>query len=127
MIYADFSRQVLVAATGGSFAFFALWAALNPKSLATTLGYTLPSKNAVSEFHAIYVGVFIAQACLCALAFARVEDVAIRNLVAVFLLGQPCGRVIAALRGSWPSGLLLALFILEFVGGILLLLVQPTP
>ncbi|MEM1309306.1 MAG: hypothetical protein AAGF98_07375 [Cyanobacteria bacterium P01_H01_bin.153] len=61
MIYADFSR-LLLAATGGSFAFFALWAVFSPQSLATTLEYTLPSKNAIREFHAIYVGVFIAQA-----------------------------------------------------------------
>lgn len=127
MIYDDFSRQVLLAVTGGIFACFALWAALKPKSLATTLGYTLASKNALSEFHAIYVGVFIAQAGLCALAFARVADAAIGNLVAVFLLGQPFGRMIAAFRGSWPSGLLLVLFVLELVGGILLLVVQPSP
>ena len=130
MIYADFSRQVLLAATGGRFAFFALWTAFSPQSLndlGVHLGYTLPSKNAISEFHAIYVGVFIAQAWWCALAFARIEDAAIGNLVAVFLLSQPFGRVIAALRGSLPSALLLVLFILELIRGILLLLVQPTP
>lgn len=125
MIFTDFGRQVLLAATGGSFACFALWATFSPKSLAVTLGYTLQSKNAISEFHAIYVGVFIAQACLCALAVARIEDAAIGNSVAVFLLGQPFGRLIATFRGGLPSGLLLALFIMEFVGGILLLMVQP--
>lgn len=89
MIYDDFSRQVLLAATGGIFVCFVLWAVLKPKSLATTLGYTLASKNAVSEFHAIYVGVFIAQAGLCALAFVRVADAMLGNLVAIFLLSQP--------------------------------------
>jgi len=125
MIYDDLTRQVLLAAAGGSFAWFALWAAFSPRSLATTLGYTLESKNAISEFHAIYVGVFTAQAWLCVLAFTRIEDAAIGNLVAVFLLSQPFGRVMATFRGGLPSGLLLALFIMEFVGGILLLLVQP--
>ena len=126
MIYDDLTRQILLAATGGSFACFALWAAFSPRSLATTLGYTLESKNAISEFHAIYVGVFIAQVCLCILALTRIEEAAIGNLVAVFLLSQPFGRMIAAFRDSLPSGLLLALFIMEFVGGILLLLVQPS-
>ena len=126
MIYDDFSRQVLLAATGGIFASFSLWAALKPQSLATSLGYTLASKNAISEFHAVYVGVFIAQASLCALAYTRVVDAAIGNLVAVFLLGQPFGRMIAAFRGSWPAGFLLVLFIMEFVGGGLILLVQPS-
>jgi hypothetical protein len=127
MIYDDLTRQVLLAATGGSFACFALWAAFRPKSLVTTLGYTLESKNAISEFHAIYVGVFIAQAWLCALAFARIADAAIGNLVAIFLLSQPFGRVIAALRGSLPSGLLLALFIMEFVGASFSFRFNPVP
>ena len=127
MIYDDFSRRVLLAVTGGVFACFALWAAFRPKSLATSLGYTLTSKNAISEFHAIYVGVFIAQALLCALAWTRVTDAAIGNLVAVFLLGQSFGRILATFRGSWPAGFLLVLFIMEFVGGGIILLVQPSP
>lgn len=125
MIYDDVSRQVLLAFTGGVFACFALWATLKPKSLATSLGYTLTSKNSISEFHAIYVGVFIAQTCLCALACTRVTDAALGNLVAVFLLGQPFGRMIATFRGGWPAGFLLVLFIMEFVGGGIILLVQP--
>ena len=126
MIHDDLSRQVLLAATGGIFVCFALWAAVKPKSLATTLGYTLTSKNAVSEFHAIYVGVFIAQAGLCALAFVRVTDAMLGNLVAIFLLSQPVGRVIAIFRGGFPSGFLLMLFAMEIAGGIIVLLVQPS-
>lgn len=127
MIYDDFSRQVLLAVTGGTFACFALWAALNPKSLAASLGYTLASKNAISEFHAVYVGVFIAQAWLCASAWNRVADAALGNLVAIFLLGQPFGRMIAVLREGWPARFLRVLFIMELVGGSLILLVQPSP
>lgn len=127
MIYDDFSRQVLLAATGSIFACFAFWAALKPQSLATSLGYTLTSNNAISEFHAIYVGVFIAQAWLCTFAWTRVDDAAIGNLVAIFLLSQPLGRMMAAFRGSRPAGLLMVLFIMEFVGGGILLWVQPSP
>ena len=127
MIYDNFSRQILLAATGAIFVGFAIWAATNPKSLATSLGYTLTSKNAISEFHAIYVGVFMAQAGLCALACTRVADAAIGNVVAVFLLGQPFGRMIAAVRGGWPAGFLLVLFAMELVGGGIILWVQPSP
>ena len=126
MIYDNFSRQILLAATGAIFVGFAIWAATNPKSLATSLGYTLTSKNAISEFHAIYVGVFIAQALLCALAWTRVTDAIIGNLVAIFLLSQPLGRMIAVFRGGWPVGFLRVLFIMEIMGGGLILLVQPS-
>ena len=65
------------------------------------------------------------QAGLCALAWTWVADAAIRNLVAVFLLGQ--GRIIAAFRGGWPAGFLLMLFIMELAGGGIILLVQSSP
>ena len=126
MIYDDFIRQVLLATTGCIFAFFALWATLKPKLLATVLGYELQTRNAISEFHAIYVGLFLAQALLCVLALTRVEDAVLGNLVSIFLLAQPLGRVIATFRGGFPSGLLLALFATEIAGGIIVLLVQPS-
>ena len=126
MIYNDLIRQILLAATGGIFIFFALWAVIKPESLASSLGYELKTKNAISEFHAIYVGVFIAQSLLCALAFIRVEDAMIGNLVAVFLLSQPLGRFIASIRSGLPSGFLMMLFIMELAGGLILLGVQPS-
>ncbi|MEM6255991.1 MAG: DUF4345 family protein [Cyanobacteria bacterium P01_D01_bin.156] len=126
MIYDDLIRQILLAVTGCIFSFFALWAAVQPMSLTPVLGYELKSKNAISEFHAIYVGVFLAQALLCVLAFTRVEDAMIGNLVAIFLLAQPLGRVIATFRGGFPSGFLLTLFVMEIAGGVIVLSVQPS-
>lgn len=125
MIYNDLIRQILLAATGIVFVIFALWATVKPESLATILGYELSNKNAFSEFHAIYVGVFIAQALLCTLAIVRVQDAAIGDLVALFLLSQPVGRLIAVVRRGFPSGFLLQLFIIELVSGIILLAVRP--
>ncbi|VAW34763.1 hypothetical protein MNBD_CHLOROFLEXI01-4821 [hydrothermal vent metagenome] len=126
MIYSDLARQALLAVTGGIFLTFAFWAILKPESLAAILGYELKTKNAFSEFHAIYVGVFIGQSLLCALAFVRVQDASLGDLVALFLLGQPLGRLIAAMRRGFPSGFLFLLFIMELIAGIVLLAVRPT-
>ncbi len=126
MIYDDLIRQILLAATGGIFVVFAIWAVIKPEGLATIIGYKLKTTNAYSEFHAIYVGVFVAQSILCALAFVRVQDAVIGDLVAVFLLSQPVGRLIAALRRGFPSGFMLVLFALEVAGGIILILVRPS-
>lgn len=126
MIHDDLIRQVLLSATGAVFVGFALWAAIGPRSLAASAGYRLDSPNAMSEFHAIYVGVFLAQALLCALAVVRIDDAVIGDLVAIFLLGQPFGRVIAWFRKGWPDGSLRAAFILEVIGGIAILLVRPS-
>lgn len=125
MIYDDFIRQILLSATGAVFVAFALWAAVAPRSLAATADYRLDSANAMSEFHAIYVGVFLAQALLCALAVVRVDDAVIGDLAAIFLLGQPFGRLLARFRKGWPRGSLRAAFILEIIGGVAILLVRP--
>jgi magnesium-transporting ATPase (P-type) len=126
MIYDDFVRQVLLGATCLTFVFFALWAILKPNSLANTLGYELNNNNAISEFNAIYIGVFMAQSLLCVLAFVRIDDAMIGNLVAVFLLSQPLGRIIAMFRGGSATGFMKLLFTSEVVAGLMLLVVQPS-
>ncbi|WP_157237020.1 DUF4345 family protein [Endozoicomonas elysicola] len=126
MIYDDTLRQILLAATLGIFVIFSVWGGLRPESLASVLGYKLESANSFSEFHAIYVGVFLAQALLCALALVRIHDAVLGNLVAIFLLSQPLGRFIAAIRHGFPSGILKILFVMEVAGGVLLLAIQPS-
>lgn len=125
MIHDDLIRQTLLAATGSIFLIFALWAAFRPNSLASLLGYKLEGSNSYSEFHAIYVGVFTAQFLLCVFAVTRIQDGSIGDLVAIFLLSQPVGRVLSAIKKGFPSGFMLFLFIAELAGGILLLAVRP--
>ena len=125
MIYDDFIRQALLAATAAIFLVFSLWAAFRPNALALLMGYRLEGNNAYSEFHAIYVGIFTAQFLLCVFAITRIQDAAIGDLVAIFLLSQPVGRLLAAIKKGLPTGFMLLLFIAELVGGILLLAVRP--
>ena len=125
MIYDDFVRQLMLIATSMVFVAFALWATFSPKSLANMLGYTLSVPNGQSEFHAIYVGVFFAQAALCGLAAIRVSDPVLGDLVAFFLLAQPLGRLIALPRFGSPQGMLRWLFALELAAGGALLLIRP--
>ena len=125
MFYDDLTRQLLLSATAIVFSFFCLWAIIRPLSLAATLEYELKTPNSVSEFHAIYVGLFAAQALLCILAVLRVEDAVIGDLVAIFLLAQPFGRLIAVFRNGSPTGFHRFLFGLELSAGIVLLLIRP--
>ena len=93
--------------------------------MAETIGARLDSKNAISEFHAIYVGIFFAQAVLCGVAFLRVEEALFGDLVALFVLSQPVARLVGIARKGFPVGLLRLLFFLEVIGGLLLLLIRP--
>ena len=125
MIYSDFLRQLLLGSTAAIFLFFVVWAFVNRASLANALGYQLTTPNGESEFGAIYIGLFLAQTLLCIFAITRIQDSAVGDLAAAFLLLQPFGRIPPLVRHGAPTGLLRVLFILEIFGGVALLLVRP--
>lgn len=125
MIYSDLLRQFLLASTAAIFLIFVAWALIYPRSMAKSMGYEVSAPNGWSEFGAIYVGIFIAQALLCSLAIVRVSDAVLGDLCAVFLLLQPVGRLLPFIRYGAPTGLMRWLVVLELFGGTALLLVRP--
>ena len=125
MLQSDLIRQVLLALVAANFVLFALWALTRAEQLAAVLGYRLSNPNSHSEFGAIYVGVFLAQALLCLLALVRVDDAILGDLVAVFLLMQPVGRLLPLLRHGTPTGLLRLLLVLEVFSAAALFAVRP--
>lgn len=125
MVYDDLLRQSALLLTAVIFTFYAFWTLLSPLSLARTLGYQLDNQNAKSEFHAIYIGVFLAQAVLCVFACLHIEQALLGDLVAVFILSQPIGRIVALFRNGFPKGPLRLITISEIIGGIMLLLIRP--
>ena len=125
MVYHDLARQLMLWTTGAVFTFYAFWALFRPYALAKILGYRLNNQNAKSEFHAIYIGVFLAQAILCVFASFRVNDAMLGDLVALFVLSQPVGRLVAVFRKGWPKNQLQLITFTEIIGGIFLLLIRP--
>lgn len=121
----DMLRQVLLGGVCATFLAFSLWALVGRRSLADALGYRVSAPNGESEFGAVYIGIFSAQALLCLFAIARIRDSAIGDMVAVFLLMQPIGRLPALIRHGAPTGLMKLLFLLEVVGGSMLLAIRP--
>ena len=115
----------MLSLTGLIFTYYTFWALFNPYSLASLLGYQLNNQNAKSEFHAIYIGVFLAQAILCLFASLQLEEVLLGDLVALFVLAQPLGRFVALFRNGAPTGRLKLITFTEIIGGILLLLIRP--
>lgn len=125
MIEHDLTRQVLLGLTALVFLLLALRSALLPDTVARELGYTLDGANAYSELHAIYVGLWLAHAALGGWAMLHVDQALPGDILALLILGQPLGRLIALPRYGWPQGPLLAFFALEVVGGVALLCVRP--
>lgn len=121
----DLARQLLLGLTALVFLVLAVRTWWVPDTVAHELGYRVTAANGYSELHAIYVGLWLAHAALAAYALAHVDQAILGDILAVLVLGQPFGRLIALPRHGLPRGPLLAFFALEVVGGIALLAVRP--
>lgn len=126
MIESDLIRQVLLGLTGLVFLALAIRVFFSPAAVAGELGYELQRPNGYNELFAIYFGLWLATAGLAFFAAGRVQNALPGDIVAVLVLAQPVGRVVAGLRFGWPQGPLMGFFVLEILGGLLLLGVRPS-
>lgn len=125
MIESDIARQVLLALTALVFLVLAIRSWWLPDTVAKELGYSVSGPNGYSEMHAIYVGLWLAHAGVGLWAALHIDQAVLGDVLALLVLGQPLGRLIAVPRYGWPGGPLLAFFALELAGGMALLLVRP--
>ncbi len=120
------ARQFLLGLTALVFALIALASLVAPHKMAEGIGYSLASVDALSEFRAVYVGVWLATAVLLVIALRRVQDALLGDLCAVLILGQTFGRVVSLVLDGIPSERVWPMFILEAVGAVALLVVRPS-
>jgi hypothetical protein len=98
---------------------------LDPDRVATAMGLFLVGVNGYSQFYAIYVGVRLATAGLAVLAARRGDQPILGDLVALFLLAQPAGRLVAAFAIGLPRGVLFVVCGIELLAGLALLALRP--
>jgi hypothetical protein len=126
LVHNDIVRRTLLVLTGLVFIVIAVRAVFAPEQMASRLGYVLTGSNGYSEFYAIYLGVWLATAALAILAAFRIRQPLIGDVVAMFVLAQPIGRLFALVTYGPPEHVLLAMFALEAVGGLLILSARPS-
>ena len=126
MAFTDTGRRILLILLALVFIAIAAGAFLAPESMAAGLGYSLQAPNGYSEFFAVYVGLWLATACVAILAACKIRQPLIGDIVAVLVLAQPLGRGIAMLSYGLPTGALFYIFFLELFGGLALLAMRPT-
>jgi hypothetical protein len=117
------SQLLGLIATASSLA--ALAAMLDPDRIALALGVFLVGVNGYSQFYAVYVGVRLATAWLAWLAARRGDQPFLGDLVALFLLAQPAGRLVAAFAIGLPRGVLFIVCGIELLAGLALLALRP--
>ena len=120
------TRQILLGLTAVVFAGIAVGSLLAPRRMAEGLGYSLDSIDALSEFRAVYVGVWLATSVLLMVALRRVRDALLGDLCAILVLGQVGGRIVSLLLDGMPSGRVWPMLALEAAGGVALLIVRPS-
>ena len=119
-------RQVLLGLTAAVFVAIAIASLVAPRVMAQELGYSLLSVDALSEFRAIYVGLWLATAVLLVVAMRHVHLALLGDLCAILVLGQTGGRIMSLLLDGIPSRRVWPMFLLEALGGIALLGVRPS-
>jgi hypothetical protein len=99
---------------------------LMPHRMAAGLGYTLDSVDALNEFRAVYVGLWLATAGLLVIALRRITEPLLGDLAALLILGQTGGRLLSLALDGMPSAKIWPLLVLEAIGGLVLLVVRPS-
>lgn len=122
----DLLRQRCLYAIASTYLLIALLAMVAPDNLAGHMGFFLQGPNGYSEFYAVYVGVWVANAALALLAARRIREALLGDLTAMFLLAQPAARLIAALLIGWPKGNTAYILLAELIGGLLLIWIRPS-
>jgi hypothetical protein len=119
-------RQVLLGLAAAVFVVIAGASLVAPRAMAGGLGYSLQGVDALSEFRAIYVGLWLATAALLVIALRRVREPLLGDLCAILLLGQTAGRLASLALDGIPSRKVWPMLVLEGLGGIALLIVRPS-
>ena len=121
----DWARGQLLQLVATASSLAALVALLDPDMVAAVMGLFLVGVNGYSQFYAIYVGVRLATAGLALLAARRGDQPLLGDLVALFLLAQPAGRLVAAVAIGLPHGSLFIVSGIELLAGLALLALRP--
>lgn len=119
-------RRALLAVTALVFSAIAIGSLVAPHAMARGLGYRLDSVDALSEFRAVYVGLWLATAACLLIARSRVEEALLGDVCALLVLGQAVGRLLSLVLDGSPSQRIWPMLILETLGGLALVLVRPS-
>jgi hypothetical protein len=119
------ARRIVLVLAALVFAVIAVASLAWPHAMAAQLGYRLDNIDALNEYRAIYVGLWLATAVLLATAAVRIRELILGDLGALLILGQTFGRCLSVLLDGVPSERIWPVFGIELVGGVALLLLRP--
>jgi hypothetical protein len=117
------ARQAVLAVVGVVFTCIAVASLVVPHVMAEGLGYRLDNVDALSEFRAIYVGLWLAHAVIM-FGAARRPDTVLADVAGVLVAGQVVGRVFSLTLDGVPDKLI-PISMVEALGAALILGLRP--
>ena len=98
-----------------------------PHVMAQPLGLVLDNVNALSEFRAIYVGLWAVHAGLAGWAAWRPQRVLLGDIVGLLVAGQVVGRLLSVWVDGVPDASIWPPAIAEAIGAVVILGLRPEP
>jgi hypothetical protein len=126
MIRSTRARRWLIALAALVFLGIAAGSAADPHAMAAGIGLSLEGRDGLSEFRAVYVGLWCATALLLIVAAVRIEEPLLGDLGALLIAGQVAGRLLSVALDGMPGARILPMFGLEAAGALALFLVRPS-
>jgi hypothetical protein len=119
------ARRVVLGLAALTFAAIAVGSLVAPRQMAQPFDYVLDTTNALSEFRAIYVGLWLAHVFVLAWAALRIDLAYLGDVAGVLVLGQVAGRLVGIAIDGLPDLRLAPPAVAELVAGSLILLLRP--
>ena len=119
------ARRGILAISALVFAVIAAASLLDPHGMATTFDYRLATANSLSEYRAIYVGLWLAHVVVLGWAAYRVDLLYLGDVAGLLILGQVVGRVLSLFLDGLPDSRLAPVAVAELAAGCLLFLARP--
>jgi hypothetical protein len=121
----DTARRVLLILSALVFAAIAAGALVAPRTMAAQFQMRLDHVDALNEYRAVYVGLWLAQAAMLSIAARQVRWALLGDLGALLILGQVAGRLASLILDGPPSAKVWPTLLMELVAGLAILLVRP--
>jgi hypothetical protein len=118
------ARRALLGLAALVFAGIAAASLLAPRQMAAPFDYSLATINALNEYRAIYVGLWLAHAIVLIWAAWRIDLVHLGDAAAILILGQVAGRLTSVAIDGLPDARLAAPAVAELLSGLLILLLR---
>jgi hypothetical protein len=119
------ARRALLILAALVFLAIAVASLVAPQQMAKPFDYRLATPNSLSEYRAIYVGLWLAHAVVLSWAAWRIDLLHLGDVAGILILGQVVGRGASLLLDGMPDARLAPVAFAELAAGCLLLVLRP--